>query len=173
MGSVAYCVPVIEKDEDVLIDIAEAKGYEYSVGVLNLIDDLIQELIFKTTMKEELKMLEDTIEQLIGALEANTAAILRADLSADDVKKQDSPAPKPVSKKKSSKKTSRNTKPSVTVEQVKAELVKIDKESAKAVLKSFDVAKLTDLKPENFEDAIKEAQAYMVDETPAGDDFLD
>lgn len=134
-------------------------------------------------------MLEDKIEELIGALEANTEALYAGgDRQTADNNNADTIGrigeaeaamnddPKPVSKKKGSKKKASKKKairrePSVTIEQVKAELVKIDKESAKVVLKAFNVTKLTELPSENYEDAIEEAKAYMVDDS--SDSFLD
>ena len=128
-------------------------------------------------------MLENKIEELIGALEANTEALLAGgDNQTDDNVKvlkdaigkaeremhEEEPATKPASKKKASKKKARNTKPKVTIEQVKEELSAIDRASARAVLKAFDVEKLSDLQPEDFEAAITEAKAYADDDDLLG-----
>lgn len=130
--------------------------------------------------------IEDKLEQVAGALEANTEILQKLyDLKVGDVpgdvdaaKKRvaeaeqamhEEPAPKPVSKKKASKKkAAKKTKPSVTIEQVKAELSAIDRESARAVLSSFGIKKLSDLQPEDFEAAITEAKAYAEDDDLLG-----
>ena len=147
-------------------------------------------------------MLEEKIEELIGALEANTEALLSGGggdpqtADNDNVKSlEESKArivkaerdmydenttatkqpvsKKKTSKKKSSKKKARNTKPALSIDDVKAELVKIDRESAKAVLATFKVIKLTDLPAESYQAAIDEAGLYIGEEETGEDDLFD
>lgn len=143
-------------------------------------------------------MLEDKIEQLIGAIEGLTDAINSGgDLqAADNAKVQNieeqkaaigaaeaemhkeppAPAPAPVSKKKTSKKkvskkkaakkkaVKSAAKPAITIEQVRDVLVNLERTDAKAVLAEFNVTKLSELSPADFDDAITEAQAYINEE---------
>lgn len=141
--------------------------------------------------------IEDRLEELTGALEANTEILKKLyDLkvgdvetrSAEDIKGSiaaqedamheenidaesdlvEEPAPKPVSKKKTSKKKvskkkaakkkQRSTKPASTIEDVRAALVEIDRDDAKAILKSFGVGKLKELSPSDYDAAIAKAQ---------------
>jgi outer membrane biosynthesis protein TonB len=152
-------------------------------------------------------MLEDKIEQLIGAIEGLTDIINSAgdDLqAADNAKVQsieekkravgdleramheenadaesDEPTPKPVSKKKTSKKkvskkkvskkkTAKNTKPATTIEQVRDELVNLERTDAKLILANYGAVKLSELSPMDFDAVIAEAKTYV-----EADDDLD